>query len=66
MNDLALKERRKIFPVQSQPGMLTGWKLTFNYAAMPFLEPGMGTVERDKDGILHGVAHQVCEHAPDG
>jgi hypothetical protein len=59
MNPIALIERRKIQPIESVPCSVTGWKLTFNYGAMPFLEPGMGTVERDPAGILHGVAHKV-------
>ncbi len=64
MNPIALIERRKIQPIESVPCSVTGWKLTFNYAAMPFLEPGMGTVERDPAGILHGVAHKVRMRRP--
>jgi len=61
MGSLSLTERRKIYPVESHPAILTGYMLSFNYKSIPFINPASGTVEKSstENAACHGVVHKI-------
>eukprot|EP00761_Pharyngomonas_kirbyi_P005110 gb/GECH01005115.1/.p1 GENE.gb/GECH01005115.1/~~gb/GECH01005115.1/.p1 ORF type:complete len:260 (+),score=65.90 gb/GECH01005115.1/:1-780(+) len=53
VNPQVFKQRRKIQPLVEKPGKAKGWCLCFDLPALPFVEPGMGSItcvnEEDKE-----------------
>ncbi|DBA92029.1 TPA: hypothetical protein ACH3X2_003910 [Trebouxia sp. C0005] len=45
MDPDVLTKRRNVHPKQSHPCQVVGYVLTFSHLGLPYLEPGMGTIE---------------------
>ena len=45
MNPKVFTDRRKVQPTASKPAVLEGHVLSFRLPGIPFVEPGMGTIE---------------------
>ncbi|CAF3951302.1 unnamed protein product [Rotaria sordida] len=54
-----LTGRRKIRPVESIPGILEGWQLTFDLRGIPAVEPCFGNIKENPDSEIHGVLHKM-------
>lgn len=54
-----LTGRRKIQPVESIPGVLEGWQLTFDLRGIPALEPCFGNIKENPQSEVHGVLHKM-------
>jgi len=54
-----LSGRRKILPLESIPGVLEGWQLTFDLRGIPGLEPCFGNIKENPDSEIHGVLHKM-------
>lgn len=54
MNSKILEGTRKLIPVEKVSGSIKGYSLDF-LEALPYIEPGMGTIARDEDGEIHGI-----------
>jgi hypothetical protein len=54
MSSKVLKGRRKIKPLETVAAKVKDWRVTF-FPMIPYFEPGMGTIERYKGAICHGV-----------
>eukprot|EP00455_Lapot_gusevi_P015584 TRINITY_DN1789_c0_g1_i1.p1 TRINITY_DN1789_c0_g1~~TRINITY_DN1789_c0_g1_i1.p1 ORF type:complete len:246 (+),score=56.14 TRINITY_DN1789_c0_g1_i1:267-1004(+) len=48
---------RGIKCIESLPGILEDWKLSFQYRGIPFLEPCFATVQRCQGAEVHGICH---------
>ena len=59
MHPNALTRRRKIQPLESIPGVLEGWQLTFNLRGIPGVEPCFGNIKENPDSEIHGVLHKL-------
>ncbi|CAF1264236.1 unnamed protein product [Adineta steineri] len=56
-----LTGRRKIHPIESIPGVLEGWQLTFDLRGIPAVEPCFGNIKENPDSEIHGVLHKMTE-----
>ncbi|CAF4250264.1 unnamed protein product [Adineta steineri] len=54
-----LTGRRKIHPIESIPGVLEGWQLTFDLRGIPALEPCFGNIKENPDAEVHGILHKM-------
>jgi hypothetical protein len=54
-----LSGRRKIHPIESIPGVLEGWQLTFDLRGIPAVEPCFGNIKENPDSEIHGVLHKM-------
>jgi hypothetical protein len=54
-----LSGRRRIHPVESIPGVLEGWQLTFDLSGIPGVEPCFGNIKENPNSEVHGVLHKV-------
>eukprot|EP01080_Neovahlkampfia_damariscottae_P003606 gene3606-6340_t len=54
MSSKILQQRRKIKPLEIVPARVRNWRISF-FPMVPYFEPGMGTIERHKGSICHGV-----------
>jgi len=61
MNRDVLCKRRQCNPIESLPARAKDWVLCFGLAAVPFLEPGMGTIVQRKQF----KGNSFIENAPD-
>jgi len=62
MNANVLTKRRKINPLESLPGVLHGWKLSFEYQGIPFIEPSWAVVHPGAStDNCHGVLHKMIK-----
>jgi hypothetical protein len=62
MNAHTLTKRRKIIPLESVPGILNGWKFSFEYRGLPFIEPSFAVVHPgDAKDRCHGVLHKMSK-----
>jgi len=59
MHPNVLSGRRKIHPVESIPGVLEGWQLTFDLRGIPGVEPCFGNIKENPDSEIHGVLHKI-------
>ncbi|CAF2854280.1 unnamed protein product [Rotaria sp. Silwood2] len=59
MHPNVLTGRRKIHPVESIPGVLEGWQLTFDFRGIPAVEPCFGNIKENPDAETHGVLHKM-------
>ncbi|CAF0885178.1 unnamed protein product [Didymodactylos carnosus] len=56
-----LSGRRKIHPIESIPGILKGWQLTFDLGGIPAVEPCFGNIKENPHSEIHGVLHKMTE-----
>lgn len=54
-----LSGRRKIHPLESIPGVLEGWQLTFDLRGIPGVEPCFGNIKENPQSEIHGVLHKM-------
>lgn len=54
-----LSGRRKIRPLESIPGVLEGWQLTFDLRGIPAVEPCFGNIKENPNSEVHGVLHKM-------
>jgi hypothetical protein len=54
-----LTGRRKIHPIESIPGVLEGWQLTFDLRGIPAVEPCFGNIKENVESEIHGVLHKM-------
>jgi hypothetical protein len=54
-----LTGRRKIKPVESIPGVLEGWQLTFDLRGVPGVEPAFGNIKPNPTAEIHGLLHKM-------
>lgn len=54
-----LTGRRKIHPIESIPGVLEGWQLTFDLRGIPGVEPCFGNIKENPESEIHGVLHKI-------
>eukprot|EP01080_Neovahlkampfia_damariscottae_P010028 gene10028-2347_t len=54
MSSKVLEGRRKIKPMEKVAGKVKGWRVSF-FPMVPYIEPGMGTIERYEGATCHGV-----------
>lgn len=68
MESKILESRRKVHPLESEPGVLLGWLLSFNFRQLPWMEPSTGTLEEypsssgstgSEVAACHGVCHKL-------
>ena len=59
MSPRILSGRRKIEPVESIPGVLEGWQLTFDLRGVPGVEPCFGNIKENPESEIHGVLHKM-------
>lgn len=59
MHPNVLSGRRKIHPLESIPGVLEGWQLTFDLNGVPGIEPCFGNIKENPDSEIHGVLHKM-------
>jgi len=59
MHPSVLSGRRKIHPLESIPGVLEGWQLTFDLRGIPGIEPCFGNIKENPDSEIHGVLHRI-------
>ncbi len=59
MHPSVLSGRRKIQPLESIPGVLEGWQLTFDLGGVPGIEPCFGNIKENPDSEIHGVLHRI-------
>jgi len=59
MSPRVLSGRRKIHPIESIPGVLEGWQLTFDLRGIPGVEPCFGNIKENSESEIHGVLHQM-------
>jgi hypothetical protein len=59
MHPSVFSGRRKIQPLESIPGILEGWQLTFDLAGIPGVEPCFGNIKENPDSEIHGVLHKI-------
>lgn len=59
MNPDVLTGRRNIQPLESIPGVLEGWQLTFDLRGIPGVEPCFGNIKENSDSEVHGVLHKM-------
>jgi hypothetical protein len=45
--------------VESIPGVLEGWQLTFDLRGIPGVEPCFGNIKENPDSEIHGVLHKI-------
>lgn len=61
MHKNILSGRRKIHPIESIPGVLEGWQLTFDLRGVPGVEPCFGNIKENPDSEIHGLLHKMTE-----
>lgn len=61
MHKNILSGRRKIHPLESIPGVLEGWQLTFDLRGVPGVEPCFGNIKQNPDSEIHGILHKMTE-----
>ncbi|UJR10557.1 hypothetical protein I4U23_014757 [Adineta vaga] len=54
-----LSGRRKIRPLESIPGVLEGWQLTFDLRGIPGVEPCFGNIKENPESEIHGILHKM-------
>ena len=54
-----LQNRRRVFPSQTKPCKLNGFKLIMNMEGPNFLEPSFANIIKDKKGSLEGILHRI-------
>lgn len=54
-----LSGRRRIRPLESIPGVLEGWQLTFDLRGVPGVEPCFGNIKENPESEIHGVLHKM-------
>ncbi|CAF3026133.1 unnamed protein product [Rotaria socialis] len=59
MHPDTLTRRRKIQPIESIPGILEGWQLTFDLRGIPGVEPCFGNIKENPDSEIHGILHKM-------
>ena len=59
MEPNVLTGRRKIQPIESIPGVLEGWQLTFDLRGIPGIEPCFGNIRENSECEIHGVLHKM-------
>lgn len=59
MHPNVLTGRRKIKPIESIPGVLEGWQLTFDLRGIPAIEPCFGNIKPNPASEVHGVLHKM-------
>ena len=59
MSPRVLSGRRKIQPIESIPGVLEGWQLTFDLRGIPGVEPCFGNIKENPESEIHGVLHKM-------
>lgn len=59
MHPKVLTGRRKIPPIESIPGVLEGWQLTFDLKGIPAIEPGFGNIKENAQSEVHGILHKM-------
>ena len=59
MYPTVLSGRRKIHPIESIPGILEGWQLTFDLRGLPAVEPCFGNIKENPQSEVHGILHQM-------
>jgi len=55
------QNRRGLVPQQAIPGILDDYRLAFNLASLPWIEPVMGNLAQKKGGCVHGVLYKLSE-----
>jgi len=62
MNVYTLTTRRKIKPLESIGGILPGWKFSFDFLGLPFVEPAFSVVHPgEPSDCCHGVLHKMTK-----
>ena len=59
MSPKVLSGRRKIHPIESTPGILEGWQLTFDLRGIPAVEPCFGNIKENGECEVHGILHRM-------
>ncbi len=59
MHPNVLSGRRKLQPIESIPGVLEGWQLTFDLRGVPGVEPCFGNIKENPQSEIHGVLHKL-------
>jgi len=54
-----LQNRRRVFPSQTKPCKLYGFKLIMNMEGPNFLEPSFANIIKDKKESLEGILHRI-------
>jgi hypothetical protein len=59
MNPNVVSGRRKLQPIESIPGVLEGWQLTFDARGVPGVEPCFGNIKENPQSEIHGILHKL-------
>ena len=54
-----LQNRRRVFPSQTKPCKLNGFKLIMNMEGPNFLEPSFANIIKDEKESLEGILHKI-------
>ena len=56
-----IQNRRGVFPTQSLPGRLKGYRLIMNMEGPAFIEPSFANITPDKNDEVEGVIHLISK-----
>ncbi len=54
-----LQRRRGVYPKESYPGVLKGFRLIMNMEGPVFVEPSFANITKDQNGTVEGVVHLI-------
>ena len=59
MDMVALREKKRVEVLEHVPAVLRGFRMTFSFKGVKYVEPGFGGLTQEEGAEVHGIAFKM-------